>query len=380
MKKILVSYYAHNNLGDDLFIWALAKKFSDCRIKLICRHKYFSSDFPDNVKVSYFSYVEYFYYLLRRIIGSGKFEHFICKLVYSLRSKIAKKYDAFVEIGGSIYMDRSGEPIDFFNNISPKYDWNSIISEKGNTFVIGANLGPAASKDYWNNIRRIFNEKTHVCLRDYSSYLMVADLPNVQYAPDVLFNIPTPPLTGSRSAYVVISVIDISRHTNDQSVVDWYFQLVIESVKRFNKINIPVLLMSFCQDEGDEKIIQSITGKLCAVNDVSEFYYRKNIKTAVELLAGASFIIGTRFHSIILGFDFGIPVYPIVYNCKTRHYLKDIKFQGKYADIENAMACNVDDVMESYRNKEIIDCALHKYYAAYQFKALNEYLESIADK
>ena len=159
MKTLLVSYYARNNLGDDLFIFLLAEKFSDCQIKLICRSRYFSSDFPDNVRISFFSYIEYLYFLFQHFIKIQKIEKYIGHAVYSLRSKIASRCDAFVEIGGSIYMDRSGEPVDFMTNFPPHYEWKSVLSEKGNTFVIGANLGPASSDKYWEKIRSIFLEK-----------------------------------------------------------------------------------------------------------------------------------------------------------------------------------------------------------------------------
>lgn len=63
----------------------------------------------------------------------------------------------------------------------------------------------------------------------------MSDLPNVQYAPDVLFNNSPPVTNGSKTQLVVISVVDISKHTNDSSIVQWYYKLILDSIKMFNK-------------------------------------------------------------------------------------------------------------------------------------------------
>lgn len=105
------------------------------------------------------------------------------------------------------------------------------------------------------------------------------------------------------------------------------------------------------------------------------YKYQKNIKNALELLASASFVIGTRFHSIILALSFGIAVYPIIYNCKTKHYLKDLGFRFNFADINDPYNSTVDDIMENFHMESKVDCSLHKYFSKNQFKALRDFLD-----
>ena len=49
----------------------------------------------------------------------------------------------------------------------------------------------------------------------------------------------------------------------------------------------------------------------------------------------SQYIIGTRFHSVILGWLANIPVFPIVYNIKTYNVIRSYAFQGNYANIED---------------------------------------------
>lgn len=94
----------------------------------------------------------------------------------------------------------------------------------------------------------------------------------------------------------------------------------------------------------------------------------------LRLFAGASFIIGSRFHSIILGILYGKPVFPISYNCKTENYLVDLQFAGKYTTLDRLPSMMLGDVIYNYENKIITDCSEHKKYAENQFWGVKEYL------
>ena len=87
--------------------------------------------------------------------------------------------DALVEIGGSIFMqnNRGGRTaLDFGKKRKLDFHINSSLQNHGKRFVIGANLGPVYTEQYWEWIKR-----------DYSSYYMVKELKHIQYAPDVIF-------------------------------------------------------------------------------------------------------------------------------------------------------------------------------------------------
>ena len=56
--------------------------------------------------------------------------------------------------------------------------------------------------------------------------------------------------------------------------------------------------MSFCQYEGDEKIINEIM-KNNKKKNVEKYFYRGNIDEALKIIANASVIVGSRFHEIL---------------------------------------------------------------------------------
>ena len=109
----------------------------------------------------------------------------------------------------------------------PEYDVKSVMQE-GNKFVIGANLGPVYSEGYWENICRRLKGFSHVCLRDWASYSRVRDLTHVQYAPDVLFLVERPQVP-EKGENVVISLVDMARHTDDETVIDAYYRLMADA-------------------------------------------------------------------------------------------------------------------------------------------------------
>ena len=181
-------------------------------------------------------------------------------------------------------------------------------------------------------IKSVLRNYNHVCLRDYSSYCMVKELPHVQYAPDILFLTSRPEVDcGER---IVISVIDIRRYTLDGSIISSYYTLLQEAIQYFRGKNIPVTLVSFCERDGDEEAIAVLLTRIKDKDDISTCFYRGDIQEILRIFAGASYVIGSRFHSVILGILYGKPVFPVSYNCKIENYLADLQFQGKYATFD----------------------------------------------
>ena len=94
-----------------------------------------------------------------------------------------------------------------------------------------------------------------------------------------------------------------------------------------------------------KKIFNSIEDK----NQVSMIEYDGDINSFLENLLSCEFIIGTRFHSIVLALYAGISVFPIIYNIKTQNLLTDLGFLGHAVSIENCN--NVDFDFVNYNRK-----------------------------
>ena len=377
MKHLLVDYYSSYNLGDDLFIDILMKHFSDCRVDLLSGVKHVPKNLQPNTRLHPYSYVEAALRILRGKVGpKTKAGYLLEQIAQKGRERLRCSYDAYVRIGGSLFMD-NGKPedeIDFSTGMHPEFDYISRPQDKGNAFLIGANLGPVYKESYWPKIREEFMGFRHVCLRDYSSYRMLHDLPHIQYAPDVVF-LATQPEPVDRGENVVISVIDMAQRTKDCAIIDGYYQLLRDTILEFGVRNIPVTLVSFCKIEGDEAAIDHLISMLPDRSNVSVCNYDGHIPKLLSLLSDATYIIASRFHSMILAFSFGKPTFPISYNCKIKHYLEDMNFQGNYATLSQIPDTTVADVLYNYEQKIITDCTQHKKYAQNQFRALREFLD-----
>ena len=127
--------------------------------------------------------------------------------------------------------------------------------------------------------------------------------------------------------------------------------------------------------EGDEDAIDHLLSLLPDRSGVSVCCYDGNIPKLLSLLSDATYIIASRFHAMILALSFGKPVFPISYNCKSRHYLEDLDFRGKFASLSDLPETTVEDVLYNYDHRIITDCSLHKQHAQNQFRALREFLD-----
>ena len=379
MKKIYLQFYSQANFGDDLFIKIFSDYFDDCKINLLVNPMHIPDDLASNVRVHPFSVLRTVLCKIQSLCGyESKLSVNLQKYQDRCTKKISRKNDAVVLIGGSVFMERASkkEQIMFKTMQYPKFEINSCLQNKGNAFIVGANLGPAYSAEYWDGIKNVFMDYNHVCLRDYSSYCMVKDLPHVQYAPDVVFMAPQPEVYIKREM-VVISVIDIERHSKKKEVVFAYYKLLADAIMYFCKRDITVTLVSFCQREGDEESIAKVLNKVPDCTNVKTCFYKGNIELILKLFAEATFIIGSRFHSIILGISYGKPVFPIAYNCKIEHYLHDLHFSGKYASLSELPSLSYEDLIYNYERKIVTDCSEHKRYAENQFWGLRKYLDEM---
>lgn len=376
MKKIALYFYSCANLGDDLFVKTLADYFHDCKIRLIANPKCVPQGLGSNVTLHPHSFSALVFRKLQSVFGENSRTGVLAGRCnkWCIRT-IAKRNDAYVCVGGSVFMEycKEGEPLDFSAGELPKFGMKGGIPSGGNSFIMGANLGPVYSDNYWQSVRQRLSGFTHVCLRDWSSYSRVRDLPNVQYAPDILFLVPQPQAP-EKGENVVISLVQIERHTENAAVVDAYYRLMADAVTAFSDRGIPVTLVSFCRWEDDEQAIDRVTAMVPEAKNVSRLCYTGDTTQILEAFSGASYVVGSRFHSMILGISFGKPVFPVSYNCKTVHYLQDLGFSGNYADLKNMTSLTVEDLLYNYDHRIVTDCTAHKKHAADQFRALQRFL------
>ena len=349
MKKIYVSAYFNNNLGDDLFVDILVNRYPNT--------KFYISDKRDNVRAlsnqsnvhfkSSFAY--YFEKILKRI---------------GIRAIVDHNYyraDGFVKIGGSIFKE--------YEN----WEDNWIDFDRGPMFIIGSNFGPYKSSEYKEIARSKIEKAYDCCFRDRTSFKLFSNLPNVRCAPDVVFGL-TYLNNKVANKKVGISVIDLNKRIDLKPYAEQYYSTLAIIADKFISKKIKVTLISFCENEGDGDAIESVKSRMKLSKCTEEYHYNGNIQSALDEISSCNGIIATRFHAMILGLKMNKRVYPIIYSEKQKYVIDDLMHNMDYSYISDFNVEKTEDVIEwYYKDNESINLDIFTE-ALRQFEALDSYL------
>lgn len=366
MKKIFVDVYLRFNLGDDLFLDILAKKYTDCEFTV----NYLGKDYDQFI--SLYTNVYRRKYTVFHKIG----QRLNIKDSITNYDDIAKEHDALLFIGGSIFREES------YHNSLYK-DRMSLVQEfkKRNkpVFILGANFGPFETKRFLEDYRSFFELCDDICFRDLYSYELFKELPQVRYAPDIVFQMKVDEYRREFSGTKVgISVIDVRHKAGLSHYYKDYIDSTIQTIELLVDKGYQCCLMSFCEEEGDSKVINEIMPFLSpqARSNVTIYEYKGDLKEAINLIASFKLLIGARFHANILALLLGIGIMPIIYNQKTTNMLNDIKL--------NSIKINMDDLHLQYEehiiNKSFSNKTNLEYISKQAEKQFQKLSEFIMDK
>lgn len=300
---IYVLAYCELNVGDDLFLKILFERYPDKNFVIVARKEY-AKIFAKYKNVTVIS-INLMYKILNKMSTI-----FLKKTVKEI---LVGVYDNIVEIGGSIFMEPNRRSFD------PK--------DKKAFFVIGSNYGPAKTLDYYEYCKKYFSHCTDVCLRDEKSYNLFSSLPNVRYAPDVVFSLE---LDHERvkKPIAIISPIDLlsQEHNNISKYYQNYISLMVSNCQDLIDKGVDLHFVSFCESQHDDQACNKIISGLKRASDIKVHHYSGDIDSLLALFQSARYVVGTRFHSVVLGLLSGADVMPIVYSNKTSNLLDDLGF------------------------------------------------------
>lgn len=363
MKTIMVYAYTNMNLGDDLFIKILCERYPDTQF-LIQGNKS-ENAFKDIKNIKFYN-VEYLSIrIINKILRTLKLDKF--QILRFKEKNLLKKCDGAVYIGGSIFMEDNNWRENFkllearVNEIKPMY-------------ILGCNFGPFTTEEYYYKHMEIFRKCKDICFRDEFSYDLFKKLENTRRADDIVYTLNWE--KNKQRSGIAISVIDLENRKDLKKYKYDYINKIKQICKQYIKKGEKITLISFCENEGDNNAINDISKSMYETYGVKVdiFKYDGNIDDAINFLNENRLIIGTRFHSMIIGFLLNIPVFPIIYSNKMFEVLKDMEFQGNSVRIEN-----IKDITTEYitSNLYVPDISKQKESAKEQFKTLDKFLNKI---
>ena len=326
MKKIFLRGYFTKNLGDDLFFYILGNRYRKIKFYAFSPIKYNKKILPSNIIM--FSGI--IYRCLNKII------RLITKEKNNVNSIIKSKCDFMIYPGGSIFYDDM--PLDLLKRCVDIDYFNPYLKY----IIVSSNISKVSTKndDYNKQIARIIKNAEYVGVRDKFSYKIIGKYGKVNYNPDIVFSLSTNNINimqdKESKRKILISIINPLKKHKSKEFYNDYKKFISTMIKDLYSKNYIITLMSFCKFEGDEKIILEIEKEMKKENiKVLKYYYRGNIKEALEKIASNDTIIATRFHANIIGMILNKNVIPIIYGDKTYELLQDIEFNGKYFDIRH---------------------------------------------
>ena len=363
-KKIaIIMAYLANNLGDDIFVQQLCLRYPAVDF-FVATHRFKNRSFEEIPNLHYSDEMQ----KMDADLGAAELPESMIKFF--------SKFDACVVIGGSIFMQ-------------PGKNWKNQVNRFANRkklakklFVLGANFGPYSDKQYYDEYCRLFHKIEDMCFRDTASIACFPDHNNIRYAPDLVFSSDYEKQPAKKQ--VAISLIDCSwggrpgaQLAKLQQYRSAYESKLVEVVSAFYREGYESRLVSFCAPQKDGEAAERIM-RAClenGVTNISHCEYKGDIQNVVNTLAESECIIATRFHAMILGWLFGKAVYPIIYDHKQIHVIRDLGFTNAYCKIEDIESVDAEIVVSALKNYKVFDCQEYIREAHKQFVALDSFIK-----
>lgn len=359
MKKIFLNAYTELNLGDDLFIENILERYTQARFFMLSNNKYESYFFKQETLTT-INDQNKFFKNLNKIWKSG----FPRYLDFIKRRCVANVY-----IGGSIFIE--------YPSWKQVMNWWNYQVDNYPFYVVGANFGPYQDEEYKNSMNDVFSRMKDICFRDYNSYGLFKGNDKVRYAPDILFSQKIEKQNITKKIFV--SLIDCDSKDEGSNKLDSlsnkYYLSISNVLKEYIKEDYEVVLVAFCEKEGDCKANNTILDMLEDRSNVRVITYDGyNRKEILSELSSSSYVIGTRFHSIVLAMVANKPFFPIIYSKKTLNMLNDLGYKGNLIDIKEIDNIDFDYVNENLENNYIVDIEEYRKEAEKHYLYLDKVL------
>lgn len=311
--RVFVSGYWNQNLGDDLFLTLLCNRYPKVDFYIIAgssaMHSFNNLSNLHRIRIPFSVKVAHHLQHKRSLHGD-------LSILQKEQVKVASRYDLYCELGGSLFIQPK-------EGIDSQYSMRQCILSKELPYVIiGSNFGPFYQQQQLDNYRHLFSKVSRIWFRDQYSMHLFNQLPNVAYAPDLVFAYGNKWLSNADEGYVVISVIDVKKRFG--RIISHHYQLfLIRLIRYYISMNQPVVLMSFCDSEGDLEFAQHVK-KQIGGSSLVKIVSHNNVARSLKIISNAHQMVATRYHAMILAWLYQKPTLVLSYSHKIDHVIQDL--------------------------------------------------------
>ncbi|HLS59505.1 MAG TPA: polysaccharide pyruvyl transferase family protein [Virgibacillus sp.] len=361
-KRMLVNAYFAKNVGDDLFLKVLFDRYPHVKWDLLTANRNYRDLFKEYANVN----IIYSY----RDVAIGKKNVNLYFVMNKLFNRF-RKYDAFIMIGGSIFMQ---SPAWKMKLAERDYLVNQFKKMNKKAFILGANFGPFTDKEFTRQYRDLFMKYDDVCFRDTYSYELFKDMDNVRVAPDVVFNLEDQKSKQTEKT-IGFSTIDVASRESLRDYTAAYHDKIVQLAEGYIEAGYHIKLFSFCENEGDLKGIRQIKDQVKPTyrSHITISNYHDDLPSFLDEFKRCETIIGTRFHAIILAMLYQQSFYPLIYSGKVSNLLQDVNMSSEGCLIQEIEKLDVKHVIATAKYNKLVDEQLFAD-AAIQFEKLDQFI------
>lgn len=344
---IYINAYIANNLGDDMFVFSLCNHYPMVNFYMEAPLKYSNVFYKIKNLTVLPTYPQTCYMNLLNII------------------------DFQVFIGGSLFMEPKS-----VNDIDRKF--NRMLSRRLSLeipcFIIGVNFGEYTHQKFFELYRRWFETIAGISFRDIQSYKLFNKLDNTIWAPDLIFTYKMPFIKIKDDNIIISPIYQTERSGLPDFSNNEYFDFLSIIATKYLKMGFHIILAAFCSTQLDDIACNEIFNRIPPLlnGNVNIISYENDIEGFLQIFLNTKYIIGTRFHSIILALKNRIPVFPIIYNIKTKNIIESYSFNGNYIDILELSKINFEFLDSNRKRNYVPDLSSFEKKAYLHYHFLNE--------
>ncbi|AVK63326.1 hypothetical protein C5Z26_04080 [Lactobacillus sp. CBA3606] len=319
-KKISISGYFVQNIGDDLFLLVLTQMIPNIEFRIL---NYSSPDFHEyyekmtNIKVVKNALIK----KLTLFLPTKLLAHLYCLFF--------KRNDVFVLLGGSIFIETAGSA-----NLLKYRRFNQAISL--HTFVIGSNFGPYSSETFMRSYEDFLSSVEGVTWRDKTSFQLFKHKDVQQkLLPDVVLglDVDNKDINPFNNQYVLVNVMNLKVNSFSDELVKSYFNRLKTFISIQLELGMDVHLLSVNVKDGDLEAATSLKVNNFGNNEAVSVVNYEDISSTLQEFEFAESVIATRYHAMILSWLYGKPVHVLAYSDKIINFIKTWNVEQVYTDL-----------------------------------------------